>query len=81
SDYSYQQQDTDYNEEIDAEYDYNDYHDDMDYAEDYGYYEEKDRHGNITFVKTDYYAEKYEYTYYRDGSVKSVKCYEDVSYK
>ncbi|MCR4940130.1 MAG: hypothetical protein K5930_08515, partial [Treponemataceae bacterium] len=47
SDYSYQQQDTDYNEEIDAEYDYNDYHDDMDYAEDYGYYEEKDRHGNI----------------------------------
>ena len=26
-------------------------------------------------METSYYSEKYEYTYYRDGTIKSIKCY------
>ena len=58
----------------DDEYDY-DYEDGND-----DYYEERDSYGNITFVRTNYYSEKYEYTYYADGSIKTMACYEEESF-
>lgn len=71
-DYDYSDYDYD-----DAEYDYDDYddynYDDEDYDD--GYYKEYDKYGNITLMQSSYYSEKYEYTYYRDGTVKTVTCY------
>lgn len=76
-DYDYAD-DYEYDEDYDYNYDdYSDYDSYYDYLdEDDDYYQETDSHGNVTLVRTSYYTEKYEYTYYGDGSVKSVKCYE-----
>ena len=73
-DYDY---DYDYDEDWD-DYDYDyDYDDDYDYDYDYDddTYSEYDKYGNITLMQSSYYSEKYEYTYYRDGRVKTVTCY------
>ena len=59
---------------FDKDRDYYDYdYDDYDYDDDT--YSEYDKYGNITLMQSSYYSEKYEYTYYRDGRVKTVTCY------
>ena len=58
-----------------SDIDWSDYDYDYDYDYDDDYYEERDKYGNITLMETSYYSEKYEYTYYRDGTIKSIKCY------
>lgn len=75
SDYDYSSDD-EYDEYNEADYDWDDlfgYED-----EDDDYTEEYDKYGNITLRTTRYYSEKYEYTYYRDGTVKTVTCYNKV---
>ncbi len=77
----YDELDDDLGNYNDYDYNYDDYSSYDSYydylnEDDNDYYQETDRHGNITFVKTSYYSEKYEYTYYSDGSIKSVRCFE-----
>lgn len=87
-DYDYD--DYDYEDYDYDDYDYddwysalNDWYSEDDYDDDTfddAYYEERDSYGNLTFIRTSYYSEKYEYTYYADGSIKSMACYEDESF-
>ncbi len=77
-------EDSDYDYSGDDGYYYDNDYDDQYWNDYYGYdadddiTEEYDRYGNVTLRTTRYYSEKYEYTYYRDGTIKTVTCYDRV---